>query len=718
MVRRDSFRMLNKEELQYKFKFCELCEFYECELIKEYMQFKEAHIEIPNSKNFKDSGDTILQGNAIMGEICEKDTKNAELTKKQIIVSATNSSSVPISDVQLLSYDQGEWKNGCIMNFPNVNQVECGEKYVTNGIGDHYKIETEDDYKIKTNTEDRWEPSQPVFISAQTGSGKNTFVEDALIPYVRDLNYKKKTNQKVLILSNRLALKRQIENRLKGEDDSDNEESEIYPYDTFADVMTYQSLLMNIGKLARVQKNNRSMYIYVVCDEAHFFTSDAMFNPHTQKILSSLVKIFKDATRIYMSATPYECLEYIIECEKKFNPYYNTMVFYHFKRDYSYLDINTYSDINELYDVIVRSVNNKKEKWLIFIDDKEKCQSVKENLIEYGKRINMPMFVETENTKIDKIYAVSANSKEDKTYMSIVRNQKLDRITYVLISTSVLDNGVNLEGIDNIVISDMSKVKSLQMVGRARMAKGDNRKTLYIKKFDEKYVNKRLAGFYKQQDAYHSYDLAYADSDYSVQPNVHYYYSFFSKYYNGDEKDWKNAKHWFGISSEEPGKLYFNEIAKSLLDKLISQYEFILDEMKRESKKEESEKINHDSKSSIGQKYLEYQLSLFGKKYYAENSLTVNNKTNSVEELMNFLKSHAVEEKQMNKKEQEHFRKQFTMLYDAAFQRLDPNKERDYGINIINKALTTQNIGYIVTSTTVKGKTYWMVEKNKKCEYI
>lgn len=96
-----------------------------------------------------------------------------------------------------------------------INQIECGNKYVCDGIGDHYQIDTKNDNTIQNNTEDRWEPSQPIFISAQTGQGKNYFIENTLIPYVRNMNYRKNTKQKILILSNRLALKRQIKNALR-----------------------------------------------------------------------------------------------------------------------------------------------------------------------------------------------------------------------------------------------------------------------------------------------------------------------------------------------------------------------------------------------------------------------------------------------------------------------------------------------------------------------
>ena len=42
MIKQNKFQILTDEaESQYKFGFCNLCEFYECELVREYMQFKE-----------------------------------------------------------------------------------------------------------------------------------------------------------------------------------------------------------------------------------------------------------------------------------------------------------------------------------------------------------------------------------------------------------------------------------------------------------------------------------------------------------------------------------------------------------------------------------------------------------------------------------------------------------------------------------------------------
>ena len=318
MIKHNNFQILTDEAAsRYKFKFCELCNFYECELVEEYMLFKKNN-----------------------------------------------------PDVDFPSYDQNDLTNGCPMK--KFVKIECGRKRVVDGIGDHFKINTRHNFEIETDT-DKWEPNQPVFISAQTGQGKNYFVENTLLPYVKELNRKKHTDQKVLILSNRIALRLQTENRIKN-NGQDVEQDTIYSYGDCVDVISYQSILNRVDELNRIQERKTSRYIFVICDVAHFFTSDAMFNPDTDKILDAIVRTFKDAIRIYMSATPYECIDYIQEYESKYSAQPKQGVFYHFKRDYSYLDVRYYSSNQELTDIIV---NSDDERWLIFIDNTNECERLK-----------------------------------------------------------------------------------------------------------------------------------------------------------------------------------------------------------------------------------------------------------------------------------------------------------------------------------------------------
>jgi hypothetical protein len=601
--------------------------------------------------------------------------------------------------------DQNEQNNSCMRNM--CANVECGRQRVADGIGDYFKIKSDGG---------TWEPKHAVIISAQTGQGKNYFIENKLIPYVREFNHKNKTKHKVLIISNRIALKRQIENRIKGNDDQIDKEDTIYHYGEYADIMMYQGILNNVNHLEKKQEKSNSSYLYVICDEAHFFTSDAMFNPDTAKILFAIVGIFKNAIRVYMTATPDDCLGYICGCESK------KAILYNFKRDYSYLRVMCYSEIDELFGRIVKSVNENKEKWLIFIDDKEKCKKVKEELEKYWKEMeekskegekSIIMEIEDKNeTSIkENIFAVDANSKNDEAYREIILNEKLNRHTYVLISTSVLDNGVNLNGIHNIVISDISKVKSLQMAGRARVEGVSDEKTLYIKRFDEKYVKSRIDDFEEQRDAYHKYDLAYGITDgvtgiSLVKKETRSKYEFLMKYYNGKSKDWENAKHWFGREEENPNKLYPNTIARLLLEKLVPEYKSILEEMRR----------TDEGQEYTGQRYLECQMSWFEKTYDEENDITVTGDKKAKEKFTGFLESYVgkkiLKENDNGEDEQDKFRKESTRLCYEAFGGQDKNKNREYGIGKINKILKDYNVPYEVKSgrsTTGDKKTFWEV---------
>lgn len=722
MVQTNYFRMLSDEDAsQYKFEFCKNCPFYECELIEEYEIFSKNHhypMEHDGDSELRDAESGFLLGYFVSEKADSYEKNRNKLNERTAVVDN-------FGRKIFLSYNKREFENGCIMGCRHVYQIECGRKTVTEGIGDHYKIELDYDRKIKKDSKNRWEPLQPVFISAQTGQGKNYFIENTLIPYVRELNIKNQTKQKVLILSNRLALQKQIKNRLDESDDLD-ENKKIYPYSEYADVMTYQSLLLHEKTLKEKQKYEESRYIYVICDEAHFFTSDAMFNPHTYKILQMIVRLFQEAVRVYMSATPYECLEYIIKCEdeerkrlnlKKYAQNqskwkYGKMIFYHFKRDYSYLDVKTYSSISELYGEIVEGVVRKKEKWLIFIDDKEKCVREKNKLEKLIRDKESSLVIEEKKSKkkdeggagtdkdneaeknVEKVYAVDANSKKEPIYQDIVKNERLNKDTYVLISTSVLDNGINLKGIKNIVVSDMEKSKCLQMVGRARKSKGDEHRTLYVKRFYADEVDKRIKNLMKQQDAYHSYELVYDGNGNIRKEKDCSGYQFFNKYYNGKESDWRDAKHWFGTPFIEAiTKLYLNEIARSLVERFISQYQHILDEMIDEDSIEDN---TQDPKciSHMGQKYLEYQLSWFGKKYFEDGDITFADKEKAKKEFIAFLETCAEKGTEfVSEEEMTGFTRKFIELFDAAFGKSDRNS-RQYGAKKMNTMLEEQNIGY------------------------
>jgi len=622
MIKQDRFAYISDEEKEkYSFNFCELCYFHDnCELINDYITGHALHNRTATDLPF------------YMKEI---------------------------------------WENGgCPMQ--RLTQIECGSQWVADGIGDDFKIELKYSYETNlhdiVNKDDKWDPRQPVFISSQTGTGKNTFIDKKILPYVEKLNQqndywnengqKLATKNRVLILSNRLALTAQTKARLKPENDfSEDEDNGIYQHpgnpsgNKYANVMSYQSLLNYANKLKRIQKSD-SKYIFVICDECHFFTSDAMFNPDTEKILRTIVNTFSNAVRVYMSATPYESLKYILEKETAV-PNHKMGIMYHFPRNYDYLNAKYFSNEDELVDIIIENAEKKKpkENWLIFIDNIEECKRFKAKL-ETKKNEKG----ESEATALDgKVITIDASSKKkDEKYQKMIVSELFHKNINVVLSTSVIDNGVNFRNVQNVVITDTNRTKCIQMVGRLRIDRVPNTSealgniTMYIKKHHLGLVNNRLNDINVQQEAYHDYEM--------MLRNKFDKFLFLEKYYNNMRRDWENAKHWFSRDKKNPDMIYLNEIAKSLTVKYERIYESILNEMA----KTEAEDIKH------GLEYLEYQLSWFNKIYSKENDIYLNASMSKRLEFEEWIKEKWLG-MQMSKEAQKSFGKEFFEKYYPLF---------------------------------------------------
>ena len=667
-----------------------------------------------------------------------------------------------------------------------VEIIQCGDaKWVADGIGKDYG-EWQPLYKRKSFTVDmepddgyrNWQPSKPVFIQAPTGRGKNHFIENVLLEYIWKLNQAGVNNKKILILSNRIAVREQQKNRLENK--------------KFVTVLSYQSFMSQIDELRKAQQDEDSKYSHVIFDEAHFFVSDSMFNPHTDEILSSIVETFQNAVRIYMTATPHECLRYIAKKEgipKRFksNPeekhfknlirhrrgYSEKMYYYNFNRDYSYLDIKYFSKHNDLKDIIAESVANG-EKWVLFIDNKKQCEEFKNALIAVDER-GEPLYglYEEDILVISsevKQYENSRDKKEKEIYnqyQDMVDNEKFKQ--KILISTSVIDNGVNLKdtAIKHVAVSDLNKDKVMQQVGRVRVDREKGEKiTLYMKKFDVKYMKKRIDDLEKRINAYHSWELAYNnpddfspennpvftkkftymllegqsefkdymrnDSEYAEE-NKNYnknYYSgnfyrmnaavapnpinerkterreFLNKYYRGEAEDMERATHLFFTYNGVPELVYPNAIAYSLVyNTLWERYKSILNIMQE---------------TGDGQRYLAFQLSWFGKSYNPENEIGFDKKIN----VEKYLESKA--DVKMFENEKAEFRQRFTALSIAAFgKRKNDSAERienSYGAKKIKDVLAEENLNFILDTDGLEDnidengnkqgtKSYWVIRK-------
>lgn len=639
MIYKDPFRKLTDEErARYLFSFCENCPLYdECELINGYIVKQvEKNKVVPPAV-------TIAwlshKANGRSTAIVKEDNNLIEQNR---------------SPVNLPFHIREVWENGvCPMR--RFIRIECGNQWVVDGIGDDFKVDVKYDYKTERYEVDkssykrnyqtnRWEPRQPVFILAPTGGGKNTLAEGKLPEYIRELNHLNKTDYRVLIFSNRRALTEQARNRLeKGITEDDDI---YYNYKEYVDVMPYHSLLNKAEYLKRFQQG-KSKYLFVICDEVHYFVSDAAFNPDTEKILEAIVDIFQDAIRVYMTATPYECLKHIWKKESQRDKYIPGVI-YHFKRDYRYLNTKYFSDEDtELKDIILDSVINNNEKWLIFIDNKKQGANFK-RLLEDNDGVPTALK--------GKVMAVDADSKyKDKQYQEMIVTENFGKGINVVIGTSVIDNGINFRNIQNVVITDTDRIKCLQMVGRARVDKDPVTKaplskvTLYIKRHTANFISKRLKGISIQQDAYHDFDMAAEGRNFK--------WEFLDKYKDNEQDDWEKSKHLFGRYKDDPDKLYHNEIARLLANKQVLIYESILQEMEKSDK----------GKKVTGQKYLEFQLSWFGKKYSKKNDITLNGyKTDGQLGFEKWVQAKWLDKKIL-KETQKDFGKQFFANYNPIF---------------------------------------------------
>ena len=212
---------------------------------------------------------------------------------------------------------------------------------------------------------------------------------------------------------------------------------------------------------------------FVVFDEAHFFCSDSIFYHNTTEILQRLVSTFSNATRIYMTATPDEVKPLIAHVEYLFSKSTHSDVpvidslrstreirEFVFPVSYDYLTIKFFREWSTLTGEIEK---NADEKWLIFVGSKDAGKALKRNL---GKKAE---YMDSET-----------KAEESRAFYQLARTSKFPH--QVLIATSVLDNGVNIEdpAVKNVVIDSISEVQMKQMLGRKRTSPGE-KVTLYVK---------------------------------------------------------------------------------------------------------------------------------------------------------------------------------------------------------------------------------------------
>ena len=321
-------------------------------------------------------------------------------------------------------------------------------KYISDVIGGEYK---------------NWEKGDRILLKSQTGTGKSYFCLNILAPYV------KSKYEKILILANRKVLCEQLEKDIP--DDLKNTIT----------VWSYQ-------KLNQMIINNEDMdlnFDYIICDEFHYVVNDS-FTGKTHMTFDKLAKGYNpDIIRIYISATFDETIERRIKkiVKDENMKYYakdRKLFIYSSGRDYSYLTPNAFTKKETLINKILN--DNTQDKWIIFVSNKEQGKEIKELLLDEGI-----------STKF--IYSNSNNEIIEKELDNIITKEKFT--SKVLITTAVLDNGVNLKDktIKNIVYFGFDyECNMIQSIGRIRFTSFNNayKINLYIQKKSKKSIQAKI----------------------------------------------------------------------------------------------------------------------------------------------------------------------------------------------------------------------------------
>lgn len=392
---------------------------------------------------------------------------------------------------------------------------------------------------ITHNEITKWNKSDKILISSQTGTGKTEFIKNNLYQYCIN------TDSKILLLSNRTLLKNQNMVELEGKLD-------------VVTTVNYQELETKIlygSSLSKIFEG----YQYIVYDEAHYLFSDSQFNRNTDILLEPLSDKpeldYPNIIFIFITATPDALLSY-----------YNNFDFvYNLPVDYSYISkIYFYNKYDTLKEIIYQIPYNDKAVFF---------SSNAFDAYELSVNMTNAEFICSESHR-----DLSKRSNK-QVIKDIVNNSKFD--CSLLCTTKVLDNGVNLidDSVKHIIIDMLDPISFIQCLGRKRI--NNNEKiNLYIHNYHGGFIYTQLnsllakmnlvselesigidnfATKYKKKD----YDNI-IQNDFSINVAK---YIFYNKYI-----------HYLKIMLSDVGKIGYKKTICSLLNYLVtntSDAEFI-----------------------------------------------------------------------------------------------------------------------------------------------
>lgn len=313
-----------------------------------------------------------------------------------------------------------------------------------------------------------------IFIDAQMGEGKTTFILKKVLPKLE------KRGEKMLYLSSRVSLATSVKSEaakynekakeiFEGLNDKGLKNCRDFKV---IDILTYQSFLS-------LSDEEIAQYGAVILDEVHFFIEDADFNRDTHRIYNSIMHKLRKICRIYITATPQDIFSivYNTECEitKKTircDTIFTFMKLYSFKKDYCSYNLDFFKSNDELIELI----ENSDKKWLVFIDNIDIGEMLQDELS--SRNIKTQLF--------------EAKSKDDEKASEVAEFISSNNIKKkVLILTCAYDVGINVNNEDIcIAMYTYTKTRFLQELGRKRLSCGEH-VNVYVNIPSKKFIQNR-----------------------------------------------------------------------------------------------------------------------------------------------------------------------------------------------------------------------------------
>lgn len=309
---------------------------------------------------------------------------------------------------------------------------------------------------------EKWDECDCITIKAGTGAGKSYFIKNNLYALA------KRDGKKILMLIHRTNCIDQFTEEIIRDKKTD-----------VIDIKTYQKLeykeLKQLG-------NDLSEYQYIVCDEFHYFMSDASFSKTTDMSLDLILsQLF--ITKIFMSATGDYMKRYLNEVKKIETIDYELPITYDFVKNLSFFN----SD--ETFEKFIEEAIDKKHKAIFFIQSATKAYEL------YKKYKEHCLFNCSKNNK-DGLYKYVDKGK----IKNMLKTERFEDL--ILITTTCMDAGVNIKDLDlKHIVCDVEDTGTLiQCIGRKRIQNVNDKFYLYIKTITNKSLGGKITHLNKKME--------------------------------------------------------------------------------------------------------------------------------------------------------------------------------------------------------------------------